>query len=120
MYYNGLYAYTAYHIYKLTFFFPDLYGLSEACWHSFVFHNPDLEGVWEDGELAGEIYVPNGAEDPATTSLEPLSRGPRDVDLFGITYCYTTVIVMVIKSDCYEVLLLLVLEVMELCRIRDA
>lgn len=35
----------------------------EACWHSFVFHNPDLEGMWEDGELSGEFYVPNAAED---------------------------------------------------------
>eukprot|EP00490_Sorites_sp_Unknown_P000989 CAMPEP_0114688214 /NCGR_PEP_ID=MMETSP0191-20121206/63245_1 /TAXON_ID=126664 /ORGANISM="Sorites sp." /LENGTH=301 /DNA_ID=CAMNT_0001975455 /DNA_START=275 /DNA_END=1180 /DNA_ORIENTATION=+ len=28
----------------------------EACWHSFMFHNPDLEGLWEDGDLAGQRY----------------------------------------------------------------
>jgi len=28
----------------------------EACWHSFMYHNPDLEGIWEDGELAGLRY----------------------------------------------------------------
>lgn len=28
----------------------------EACWHSFMFHNPDLEGLWEDGDQAGQRY----------------------------------------------------------------
>ena len=30
-------------------------NISQACWHSFMYHNPDLEGLWEALTGGGEI-----------------------------------------------------------------
>jgi len=30
----------------------------QTCWESFLFQNKTLEGIWEDGEFAGETYRP--------------------------------------------------------------
>lgn len=47
----------------------------QACWHSFMFHNPDLEGLWEAG--AAQLTVKHWRD--TTREDFPLGPFPRCV-----------------------------------------